>query len=166
MKTAVFYGGTDIRVEDRAEPSPGHGEVLVRVRAAGICGSDLRHYRGQVPNAAYPLTAGHELSGEVVATGSGVTYPQTGTRVGIQPLHLLGCGQCQHCLAGASHICPRRGQRDGGTVHSSGFSEFDTVPVTNAYQLPELVSFEAAALLDVYAVAVHGVHVVPIRPLD
>src|SRR5262249_2218043 len=123
-------------------------------------------YRGQVPNAAYPLTAGHELSGVVVATGSGVTYPQAGARVGIEPLHLLGCGQCQLCRAGASHICPRRGQRDGGTVHSSGFSEFDAVPVTNVYQLPEPVSFEAAALLDVYAVAVHGVHVVPIRLLD
>jgi len=166
MKTAVFYGGPDIRLEDRAEPTPGRDEVLVRIRAAGICGSDLRHYRRQVPNAAYPFTAGHELSGDVVATGPGVTHLQPGTRVGIEPLHLLGCGQCPQCRSGASHICPGRGQRNGQAAHSSGFSEYDIVPASNAYPLPDTISYEAAALLDVYAVAVHGVHRVPVRPLD
>jgi 2-desacetyl-2-hydroxyethyl bacteriochlorophyllide A dehydrogenase len=166
MKTAVFYGGPDIRLEDRSVPAPAPGEVLVRIRAAGICGSDLRHYRRQVSNASYPLTGGHELSGEVIATGPGVTQLGIGTRVGIEPLHLIGCGECQQCRAGAPHICPRRGQRDGQPVHSSGFSELDTAPVTNVYPVPDTVSFEAAALLDVYGVAVHGAHRVPIRPAD
>src|SRR5512142_664295 len=108
MKTAVFYGGRDIRVEDWPEPQPGQGEVLVRIRAAGICGSDLRHYRGERPETVYPIRAGHELSGEIVALGPGVTTLEPGMRVGVEPLHLLGCGHCPQCRQGAYHICTRR----------------------------------------------------------
>jgi threonine dehydrogenase-like Zn-dependent dehydrogenase len=166
MKTAVFYGGTDIRVEDRPVPGPGQGEVLVRIRAAGICGSDLRHYRLERPDASYPMRAGHELSGEVVAVGPDVTALAPGRRVGIEPLHLLGCGRCRQCRQGAYHICPNRGMPAGHSVHSSGFSEFDVAPVSSVYSLPDTVSFEEAALLDVYGVAVHGVHRVSVRPID
>ena len=166
MKTAVLYGGADIRLEERPVPEPGPGEVLVRVRAAGICGSDLRHYRGERPEATYPIRAGHELSGEVVAIGPGVTGLEPGRRVGIEPLHLLGCGACRWCRRGAYHICPTRGQRAGRAVQSVGFSEFDLAPVESLVALPETVSFEAAALLDVYGVAIHGVHRVPLRPTD
>jgi 2-desacetyl-2-hydroxyethyl bacteriochlorophyllide A dehydrogenase len=166
MKTAVLYGGPDVRVEERPTPRPGPGEVLVRIRAAGICGSDLRGYRGERPEATYPMRAGHELSGEVVALGDNVTALAVGQRVGIEPLHLLGCGQCQPCLQGQYHICPERGLRNGTFVHSSGFSELDIAPVSSVYPLPDSVSFEEAALLDVYAVAVHGVHRVPVHPVD
>ncbi|MBV9172371.1 MAG: alcohol dehydrogenase catalytic domain-containing protein [Chloroflexi bacterium] len=166
MKTAVLYGGHDIRVEEWPEPAAGRDEVVVRIRAAGICGSDLRHYRGERPDAEYPIRAGHELSGEVVGLGPGVTTLDLGQRVGVEPLHLLGCGVCIQCRRGAYHVCARRGLRDQHAVHSSGFSELDVAPVENVYPLPDSVSFEAAALLDVYAVAVHGVHRLAPRPFE
>jgi 2-desacetyl-2-hydroxyethyl bacteriochlorophyllide A dehydrogenase len=145
---------------------PGAGEVLVRIRAAGICGSDLRHYRRALPDTPYPIRAGHELSGEVVDIGPDVTTLRVGQRVGIEPLHLLGCGTCRACQRGAYHICPQRGLRHGRAMHSSGFSEFDVAPVENVYPLPDSISFDAAAILDVYGVAVHGSQRTRLRAID
>ncbi len=164
MKTAMFYGGPDVRVEEIPTPTPRPGEVVVRVRAAGICGSDLHGYRQPRPGAVYPTRAGHELSGEVSAIGSDVSGLVVGQRVGIEPMHLLGCGQCTQCRRGDYHICPSRGQRDGQRLHSSGFSEFDVVAASNVFPLPDHVSLEEAAILDVYAVAVHGVNRLPVKP--
>ena len=164
MKTAMLYGGPDIRVEEIPDPEPGPGEVLVRVRAAGICGSDLHGYRQPRPGVTYPIRAGHELSGEVVALGRGVVGLSPGQRVGIEPMHLLGCGTCPRCLRGDYHICPRRGQRDGTSIHSSGFSELDLVAARNVFPLPDGVSLDDAAILDVYAVGVHGVNRLPVKP--
>jgi 2-desacetyl-2-hydroxyethyl bacteriochlorophyllide A dehydrogenase len=164
MKTAMFYGGPDIRVEELATPEPGPGEVLVRVRAAGICGSDLHGYRQSRPGMAYPTSSGHELCGEVAALGPGVSGLTVGQRVGIEPMHLVGCGKCAACLRGDYHICPTRGQRDGKRVHSSGFSEYDLVVAENVFPLPDNLSNDEAAILDVYGVAVHGVNRLPVRP--
>ena len=164
MKTAMFYGGPDVRVEEMAVPEPGPGEVLVRVRAAGICGSDLHGYRQPRPGATYPNRAGHELSGEVAGLGPGVAGLEIGQRVGIEPMHLVGCGTCVQCQRGDYHICPSRGQRDGKRLHSSGFSEFDVVAARNVFPLPDHLSLDEAAILDVYAVAVHGVNRLPVKP--
>jgi 2-desacetyl-2-hydroxyethyl bacteriochlorophyllide A dehydrogenase len=164
MKTAVFYGGPDIRVEEIPDPRPGPGEVLVRVRAAGICGSDLHGYREPRADLRYPLRSGHELSGEVAALGRDVVGLVVGQRVAIEPMHLVGCGRCVPCRRGDYHICPGRGVRDGKRLHSSGFSELDVVVADNAFPLPDHVSIEEAAILDVYGVAVHGVHRLPVRP--
>ncbi|MBX6773587.1 MAG: alcohol dehydrogenase catalytic domain-containing protein [Chloroflexi bacterium] len=164
MKTAMFYGGPDVRVEEVPMPEPGPDEVLVRVRAAGICGSDLHGYRAPRPGASYPTRAGHELSGEIAALGPGVTGLRVGQRVGIEPMHLLGCGTCRQCQRGDYHICPTRGQRNGRRLHSAGFSEYDIVAARNVFPLPDHVSLEEAAILDVYGVAVHGVHRLPVQP--
>src|SRR5919197_3212662 len=104
MKAALFYGGPDIRVEELPVPAPGPGEVLVRVGAAGICGSDLHRYRQPAPTATVPTRAGHELAGEVAALGPGVAGLAVGQRVGVEPLHLLGCGACPQCRRGEYHI--------------------------------------------------------------
>jgi 2-desacetyl-2-hydroxyethyl bacteriochlorophyllide A dehydrogenase len=164
MKTAMFYGGPDVRVEEVPTPAPGPGEVTVRVRAAGICGSDLHGYRQARPGVSYPIRAGHELSGEILEIGPGVSGLAVGQRVGIEPMHLLGCGSCTQCQRGDYHICPRRGQRGGKSLHSSGFSECDVVAASNVFPLPDHVSLEEAAILDVYAVAVHGVNRLPVKP--
>jgi 2-desacetyl-2-hydroxyethyl bacteriochlorophyllide A dehydrogenase len=166
MKTAMFYGGPDIRVEEMATPEFGPGEVLVRVRAAGICGSDLHGYRQPRPGAAYPTRSGHELCGVVAGVGREVKGLSIGQRVGIEPMHLVGCGECGPCRRGDYHICPKRGTRNGQRVHSSGFSEYDVVVAENVYPLPDHVSDEEAAILDVYAVAVHGVNRIAVRPFD
>ncbi|NQU96897.1 MAG: alcohol dehydrogenase catalytic domain-containing protein [Chloroflexi bacterium] len=157
MKAALFYGGRDIRVEEVPDPEPGPGEVLVRVRSAGICGSDLHNYRGRrAPTQPVPWQQGHELAGEVVELGPGVHALSVGQRVGIEAEHLVGCGECRHCRAGQYHLCPSRGLKDGRPHGSHGFSELDACVLTNCYPLPDHVSYDAAALVDCYACGVHA----------
>ncbi|MFW6174431.1 MAG: alcohol dehydrogenase catalytic domain-containing protein, partial [Chloroflexota bacterium] len=107
MKAALFYGEKDIRVEERPTPEPGPDEALVRIRAAGVCGSDLHNYRGhRPPSRAVPWEQGHELAGTVEAVGAEVSDLQPGDRVGIEAEHLVGCGECRQCRRGDYHICP------------------------------------------------------------
>jgi threonine dehydrogenase-like Zn-dependent dehydrogenase len=171
MKAAMFYGGKDIRVEELPDPRPGPGEVLVDIGAAGICGSDLHPYRGRNPwgaaaGATVGRTAGHELAGLVAALGEGVTGLRVGQRVGVEPMHLVGCGTCRQCQRGDYHICPTRGQRNGQRHGSAGFSELDLAVADNVFPLPENVSLEAASMLDVYACGVHAINRIPVKAYD
>ena len=170
MKAAFFYGGKDIRVEEVPDMTPGPGEVLVRVLAAGVCGSDLHGYRDanfyRSLGVELPFMTGHELAGEVAALGPDVKNLVIGQRVGVEPRHLVGCGECHWCRRGDYHICPWRGQVDGKKVQSTGFSEYSLEPADKCYPLPDDVSIEEAAIMDVYAVAVHAVHRVPAGPTE
>lgn len=170
MKVAMFYGGKDIRVEEVPDLTPGAGEVLVDIGAAGICGSDLHPYRGANPWGATagggPRRTGHELAGVVAAVGSGVGNVQVGQRVGVEPMHLVGCGSCRQCQRGDYHICPVRGQRNGQRHGSAGFGEYDLAVAPNVYPLPDHVSLEAASMLDVYACGVHAVNRIPLKPME
>ena len=138
--------------------------MLVRIRAAGICGSDLHGYRSPRPGVDYPTSNGHELCGVVAALGSGVTGLSVGQRVGIEPMHLVGCGQCPRCVRGDYHICPQRGIRNGKKVHSAGFSDYDIAVALNVFPLPDSLSDDEAAILDVYAVGIHGLNRIPVLP--
>jgi 2-desacetyl-2-hydroxyethyl bacteriochlorophyllide A dehydrogenase len=161
MKAVRFYGGDDLRVESLPIPAPGPGDVLIRVRAAGICGSDLLGYRGLGPwqhSAADPQESGHELAGEVVALGEGTTGPAVGSRVAVEPKHLRSCGTCVQCTAGWPHLCSERGIVMGQRVASHGFSTFDTCPAANAHVIPDGISFDEAAIVDCYACAVHALN--------
>ena len=100
----------------------------------------------------------------VAALGPGVTGLSTGQRVGIEPEHLIGCGACQECRRGDSHLCATRGQRDGARLGSHGFSEYDVCLARNVHPLPDSVSEDAAAILDCYACAVHALHRTPVTP--
>ncbi len=167
MKAALFYGGRDIRVEEVPDPEPGPGEVLVRVRSAGICGSDLHNYRGRrAPTQPVPWQQGHELAGEVVELGPGVDGLSVGQRIGIEAEHLVGCGACRHCRAGQYHLCPSRGLKDGRPHASHGFSELDACVSTNCYPLPDHVSYDAATLVDCYACGVHALLRAAVAPGD
>jgi threonine dehydrogenase-like Zn-dependent dehydrogenase len=170
MKAALFYGGADIRVEELPTPEPGPGEVLINVRSAGICGSDLHRYRGANPwrteteAPAQGRQNGHELAGDVAAIGSGVSGLSIGQRVGIEPEHLIGCGRCSYCRRGDTHLCPARGLRHGEHHSSHGFSQYDVCLARNVHPLPDNVSTDAAAILDCYACAVHAMHRARILP--
>ncbi|WP_436761768.1 zinc-dependent alcohol dehydrogenase [Streptosporangium sp. V21-05] len=166
MSAAVFHGGRDIRVESVPIPLPGPGEVLVRVGAAGICGSDVLAFRGLGPwqhSAEAPGRDGHELAGELAALGPGVTGLAgltVGQRVAVEPKHLIACGECPPCLAGRTHLCRRRGYVGDRHVTSEGFAEYDLCPAERAHPLPDHVSLGAGAILDCYACGVHTYNLV------
>jgi threonine dehydrogenase-like Zn-dependent dehydrogenase len=165
MKTAMFYGGKDIRVEEVPDPVPAPGQALIRIKAAGICGSNLHGYRsGPRPGRPHPGNPGHELAGVVAALGPGVTKVKVGDRVGVEPRHLIGCGECRWCRRGHYEACPTRGLVDGVRRGSHGFAELDVAPEDNCYVLPDELSFDAAGILDVYGCAVHAIHRVPAKP--
>ena len=168
MKAALFYGKHDICVEEVLDPVLGDREVLVRVKAAGICGSDLHFYRETIQRTGIelPQLRGHELAGEIAVLGQGVVGLQIGQRVAVEPRHLVGCGRCRWCLRGDYQLCPSRGLKEGRRVHSTGFAEYSLEPAHNLYPLRDGLSTAEAALLDVYACAVHVVHLAPPRPMD
>jgi threonine dehydrogenase-like Zn-dependent dehydrogenase len=161
MRAAVLYGGKDIRVEDRPVPKLHEDEVLVRVRSAGICGSDLLGYRGTgpwQPPAGVGIEEGHELAGEIADTGSAVRGLLVGQRVAVQPEHLISCGQCRECALGLPHLCGRLGLLRGTPHHSHGFSEYDAVLASHVRPIPASLSLDAAAVADCFGVAIHAIH--------
>ena len=167
MKAALFYGGKDIRIEERPTPNPGPGEVLVEIRSAGICGSDLHNYRGNRQSVwENPWEQGHELSGVVSGLGDGVNNLSVGDRVGIEAEHLIGCGSCVQCRRGDYHICSRRGMVNGSRHASHGFSSHDVTFASNCFVLPDGVGFDQAALLDCYACGIHAVNRTAVTPTD
>lgn len=165
MKAGNYYGGRDFRVEDVADPLPAAGEILIRVAAAGICGSDLHEYRNEYPaqTGRPPRIMGHELAGVVAGSGAGAGDGlKIGQRVAINPL--VGCGICERCRSGMSYLCSK-GQTVG--IHRpGGFAEYTTVIRENCYPLPDTVSDDAGATLDVYACALHGLTRLPVKPGD
>jgi L-iditol 2-dehydrogenase len=151
MRAGVVYGPRDIKVEEVETPSPGPGEVLLEVKAAGICGSDLHFHRSSAGSSpARRVMGGHELSGRIAAVGEGVKRRNVGERVGVEPL--LGCGECQFCSMGYYHICKKL------THPGGGFREYTTLLEEKVFPLPDSVSYEEAAILDCLAVGVHAVH--------
>ena len=142
-------------MEERPLCEPVGSEVLLRVHAAGVCGTDLKLFRGKNPRLKLPIVLGHEFAGEVVALGPEVRQSKIGERAVVYMY--MNCGQCEPCLTGHENLCSnRRGffgfDRDGG------FSEYVVVPESNLVPIPEAVSFEEAAILgDAVATSWHAV---------
>lgn len=151
MKAWVLHDIGDIRFDTAEEPILKEREVLVKVRAAGICGSDIpRIYQ----NGAYshPLIPGHEFSGEVVKTGAFANASWQGKRVGIFPL--IPCRECPPCRKKQYEMC--RNYSYLGSRRDGGFAEYAAVPEDNLIVLPDSITFEEAAMLEPMAVAVHA----------
>jgi L-iditol 2-dehydrogenase len=154
MRVAVLRGVGDVVMERRAVPRPGPGEVLVKVSAVGVCGSDTHYFdHGRIGRFVVerPLVLGHEASGVIAELGPGVTGRQVGQRVSIEP------GQpdftCAQCLAGRYNLCPN--MRFFATPPIDGaFAELVVVHQAMAHVVPDTVSDEAAALLEPLSVAV------------
>lgn len=152
MKAWVLHDVNDFRLENIEKPEPGKREVLVEVRAAGICGSDIpRVY--QNGTYSFPLVLGHEFSGVVTETGEDADAGWIGKRVGVFPL--IPCGKCIPCRQKRFEMCRSYGYL--GSRRDGGFAEYVRVPEENLIELPENVSFEAAAMLEPMAVAVHSI---------
>lgn len=151
MKAYLLKQIGDFTYVDVARPSCGENDVIVKVKAVGVCGSDIpRIYRTGA--YSYPLILGHEFSGIVSETGKNVDRSWLGKRVGIFPL--LSCGNCKFCLEGRYELC--RNYSYLGSRTAGGFAEYVAVPVWNLIELPENVSFEQSAMLEPMAVAVHA----------
>lgn len=126
MKAAVFYKKHDLKIEEIKKPEPGPGEVLIKVMACGICGTDVHIFEGDEGAAATPAgtVLGHEFSGIIEKTGDGVTAFKAGDRVTVDPNKL--CGKCSYCRSGIGHFCENI--IGIGTTVNGGFSEYCALP--------------------------------------
>ncbi|MFH0764407.1 MAG: zinc-dependent dehydrogenase [Candidatus Omnitrophota bacterium] len=153
MRVATYYSNNDIRLEERPKPAIGDGELLVRVEASGICGTDcLEWYRVN----RVPLVPGHEIAGVVAEAGRGINRYKVGDRISAS--HHVPCGECRFCKDGHESACEtlRKTNFDPG-----GFSEFVRIPKINiekggVYLLPKSVSFEEATFIEPLACVIRG----------
>jgi alcohol dehydrogenase len=132
----------EIELEERDRPEPGPGEALVRVRACGICHSDVALQEGYYDFATFPVVPGHEITGAVEAVGDGVEWPEVGARVGMPWLY-SSCGHCRYCVRGDEILCSRT--RFTGVNVDGGYQEFMLAPAAYLAPLPDALDFAAAA---------------------
>jgi threonine dehydrogenase-like Zn-dependent dehydrogenase len=153
MRGAVFLGNRQVELRTFPDPSPGAGEVVIEMKASGMCGSDLKFYRsppGEAQKAlglggnAEPFIAGHEPCGVVVARGAGVSEREAPIGQRVMDHHYAGCGVCPHCRVGWSQLC-RAGITVYGVTAHGGHAEFLKVPVRTLVPLPEELSFAEGA---------------------
>ncbi|MDE4542169.1 galactitol-1-phosphate 5-dehydrogenase [Thermoanaerobacterium sp. R66] len=151
MKAGVLFGVNDIRYTDFANPICGENDVIINVKACGICGSDppriLKNWRYNLP--AIP---GHEFSGIVVDKGEKVGNFELGDKVVVIPF--IPCGKCENCLKGKYSLCNNNDML--GSKSYGGFAEYAKVPATNVLKIND-IDFESAAMIEPLAVALHGV---------
>ncbi len=164
MKAAVWYEKEDIRIEEIPDPEPGAGQVKLKIKLCGICGTDLHEYRSGpflIPRRLHPLThrmggpiiLGHEFTGEIVALGEGVKHFHAGDRVVVNPL--IYCGDCHYCRLGQHLMCTSLGTY--GLAADGAFAEYAVFPAGALHRLPDAVTDEAGAFVEPLAVAVHAV---------
>jgi alcohol dehydrogenase, propanol-preferring len=144
MKAAVVHAfGQPLAIEEVPLPTPGPGQILVRIVASGVCHTDLHAADGDWPiKPTLPFIPGHEGAGTVVALGSGVTALKEGDRVGIPWLH-RACGVCEHCLTGWETLCAE--QLNTGYSVNGGFAEYALAPAAFVGRLPESLDFVSVA---------------------
>jgi len=153
MKQAVMTAPGSIEIRDVEPPQPGPGEVLLRVRRIGVCGSDVHVHHGKHPYTSYPVVQGHEFAAEVVGLGDAVTGIPVGAKVTATPQNT--CGTCRQCRRGDYHICDTlkvRGFQAPGCAQ-----ELYVTPAEKVLLLPDGFTFEQGALVEPVAVAVHAV---------
>jgi len=153
MQAAFKTARGDFQIRDLPIPEITHPDyVLARVKAAGICGSDLIDWR--VPNPQLvDWVVGHELAGEVIEVGESVTNVKKGDRVAIESL--VGCGHCYWCRVGEYHLCPDLTKLRFSSL-SRAFSEYVAGPAKNFFKIPEEINYDEAAILDVYGTSIHA----------
>ena len=161
LKVTLQAPGRLVVGEDEI-PSPGEGEVLVKVKRCGVCGSDITIFRGRHPYVTYPLVMGHEFSGVVAALGAGIDAPRVGTRVTVIP-HLV-CGVCGPCRHQVYNFCEEL--RCTGAEADGGHVEYKVMPAPMVLPIADTVSMDDAAMVEPAAVAYHGAKRGDIQPGD
>jgi len=167
MRAAALYGKQDLRVGETEVPQIDAGEILLQVKGAFVCGTDVRMYHNgyQGVSEATPLILGHEGSGVVARAGSDVKNFQEGMRVAVAPN--IGCGTCDYCVGGSTHLCL---QHQALGIHIPGFfAEYVKIPENfvrqgNVVEIPDTLSFEEAALVEPLACVFNAFEKSKIRP--
>lgn len=162
MRAAVWHGGKDIRIEDLPEPTIGPDEALIKVKAVGICGSELHAYEGLSKRRVPPLVMGHEFAGVVEEIGERSNGIRVGDRVVADPS--VPCGVCEQCLSGRTNVC--RARRHVGLHFPGAFAEYVKMPSRSCYQIPESLPFDTATLAEPLSVGTHAASIGKIGERD
>ncbi len=165
MKALLLTAPSKLELVDFPAPEPAADEVVVRVHACGICGSDIHGWDGSSGRRNPPLIMGHEAAGEVLAIGSGVTAWKPGDRVTFDST--ISCGKCPSCRAGQVNLCENRrvvGVAPAEYRQHGAFAEQLAVPGRILYRVPDSLSFEQAAMVEPVSIAIHAVQRTIIAP--
>jgi len=149
MKNIVVKEPNKLVIEDKTIPQPGKDEVRIKIKLAGICGSDSHIYHGHNPFAKYPRVIGHEFFGIIDAVGEGIDKSRIGERVSVDPV--ISCGHCYPCSVGRPNVCASLVVL--GVHRDGGFSEYAVVPAKNAYTIPDTISDEFAVMVEPFTIA-------------
>lgn len=160
MRVAVYYNNKDVRLEDQPKPKPGPGELLIRIHASGICGSDVMEWY-RIKKA--PIVLGHEIAGEVAEVGSGVTNFKQGDRV--FATHHVPCDECQHCANGRQTCCDTLRSTH---FYPGGFSEYVRIPKINVQKgtlsIPDSLTYDDGTFIEPLACVLRGQRVAGLKP--
>ena len=165
MKALLLSSYRNLELADLPAPSPAPDEVLIRVVACGICGSDVHGYDGSSGRRIPPIVMGHEAAGVIATVGSAIKDFAPGDRVTFDST--VYCGECPNCRRGNVNLCDRRqvlGVSCGDYRRAGAFAEFVSVPARILYRLPDNFPFAEAAMLEAVAVAIHGVNLAQLAP--
>lgn len=165
MKALLLTAPSTLELVDFPEPNPAADEVVVRIRACGICGSDIHGWDGSTGRRRTPLIMGHEASGEIVATGPQVKAWRPGDRVTFDST--ISCGTCRFCASGQINLCENRrvvGVSPAEYKQHGAFAERLALPDRILYRLPDNLPFEQAAMVEPVSIAVHAVQRTKIAP--
>lgn len=151
MKEVVITGPKQYEIREVPVPKPGDGEVLIQMKAAGVCGSDIHQFLGENPNAVFPRVPGHENAGVIVAVGKDVKNIKVGDHVVVDLV--VACGECPQCKKGRRNVC--RTVKARGSAIDGGWREYFAVPEHEVYLLPQDMPFKDAALIEPFAIGGH-----------
>ncbi|NVM27446.1 MAG: NAD(P)-dependent alcohol dehydrogenase [Candidatus Helarchaeota archaeon] len=166
MRVAILHKTQDIRIEEREIPSPASQEVLIKVKAVGICGSDFQYYETGICGTyafSEPFILGHEAAGEIIGVGAEVKDLEDGDRVAIEPGQT--CGRCMYCKTGRYNLCPDVIFLAASPVNGA-FSEYLVMPRHLVFKLPPTVSYEEGAMIEPLSVGIHAVNRAKLRHGD
>ncbi len=162
MKAARFLGNKTFEVTELPQPHAGPGELVLRNRVCGVCGTDVHIYHGEPGSADVcpPVVLGHEYSAQVVEVGEGVSGFTVGDHVTVDPN--IYCGRCNPCQNGRKQLCLH--MEAIGVTRDGGFAQYSQIPASQAFKLDPQVPWEAAAMAEPLACCVHGIDLAGIRP--
>jgi threonine dehydrogenase-like Zn-dependent dehydrogenase len=158
MKAAMFKGANDVGIIETEKPTLKGNEVLIKVGACGVCGTDDLIFKGYY-NASFPVILGHEYCGEIIDVGKNVSEFKLGDKVAVDPN--IFCGKCFYCKRGQGNLCKKYNAL--GVTLNGGFAQYSTIPVSNVYLLNDEIDFVTGAMSEPLACCIRGIQMSKIK---